>query len=306
MSTLTSIPVSDPKRFLVLQDRYKHELMGDQRLEEASALAARRQMLLENKKVDPDWALPQIKAMGRKLNRLTQRIRQPYGAAPPRDDMDEEDTADDFAAGPVQAMVKRFLKPITATIKQPPATIKQTPANKPVRQTRLRHTPVVTPSPRRPKKPQTPLTGFELLDYDDYDDTPEAIIDRSYRRLLPHEESPIGARRASPQYALASPPPVRRSPLPRTPILTRPFQSDVLTSPPADYPFVVRSGQTPQQVAKGSKRKNGPELPPVVFGGQGKKVIALDTSAPIVQRTRQAVKKTVKTKAKQTGAKKGT
>ena len=83
MSTLTSIPVSDPKRFLALQDRYKKDLMGDQRLEEASKVAARRQLLLENKHVDPDWALPQVKAMSRKLNRLTQRIRQPYGAAPP-------------------------------------------------------------------------------------------------------------------------------------------------------------------------------------------------------------------------------
>ena len=46
MSTLTSIPISDPKRFLALQDGYKQELMGDLRLEEASALAARRQLLL--------------------------------------------------------------------------------------------------------------------------------------------------------------------------------------------------------------------------------------------------------------------
>ena len=103
MSTLTSSPVSDPKRFLALQDRYKHELMGDQRLEEASKVAARRQMLLENKHVDPNWALPQVKAMSRKLNRLPPRIRQPFGAAPPSDDVDEEDPADDFAAGPVQA-----------------------------------------------------------------------------------------------------------------------------------------------------------------------------------------------------------
>ena len=50
MSTLTSIPVSNPKRFLALQDQYKHELMGDQRLDEAAKVAARRQVLLENKK----------------------------------------------------------------------------------------------------------------------------------------------------------------------------------------------------------------------------------------------------------------
>ena len=126
MSNLTSIPVSNPKRFLALQDRYKHELMEDQRLDEATKVAACRQLLLENKHVNPDWALLQVKAMSRKLNRLTQRIRQPYGAAPPRDDVDEEDPADDFAACPVQAMVKRFLKPA-----KPPTTIKKTPANQP-------------------------------------------------------------------------------------------------------------------------------------------------------------------------------
>ena len=48
MSTLTSISISDPKRFLTLQDGYKQELMGDQRLEEASALAARRKCDIDN------------------------------------------------------------------------------------------------------------------------------------------------------------------------------------------------------------------------------------------------------------------
>lgn len=115
MSTLTSIPVSDPKRFLTLQDSYKQELMGDTRLEEASAVAARRQMLMENPRVDPDWALPQVKAMSRKLNRLTKRIRQPFGNAPPTGEMfpgDADDAADDFAAGPVQALVKRLIPPL--------------------------------------------------------------------------------------------------------------------------------------------------------------------------------------------------
>lgn len=114
--------------------------MGDQRLEEASKVAARRQLLLENQHVDPAWKLPQIKALGRKLDRLTKRIRQPFGTALPSEDadVDAEDTADDFAAGPVQALVKKLMKP---------ATIKKTPANKPVRRHR-QLTPVVTPSPR--------------------------------------------------------------------------------------------------------------------------------------------------------------
>ena len=123
MSTLTSIPVSDPKRFLTLQDSYKQELMGDLRLEEASALAARRQMLLENGQVDPNWALPQVKAMSRKLHRLTKRIRQPFGSTPSSSEMfpqDTDDPAEDFAAGPVQALVKRLIQPTPSPIKTPP------------------------------------------------------------------------------------------------------------------------------------------------------------------------------------------
>ena len=316
MSNLTSIPISDPKRFLALQDRYKHELMEDQHLDEASKVAARRQLLLENKHVNLDWALPQVKAMSRQLNRLTQRIRQPYGAAPPRDDVDEEDPADDFAAGPVQAMVKRFLKPA-----KPPTTIKKTPPNRPVRQPRVQHTPAVTPSPRRRKPPQSPLTGFELLDYADYEDTPEAVIDRSYRRLFPHGESPIGTRRASPQYALESPPSVRRqsrSPLPRTPILTTPFYEQVLTEPPPNYPFVVGpSKQTPQETSRGTKRKIRTPIPSAVRQHVKRLSASKDTGSAIAQRTRagkkkvtHAVKKkatqTVKTKAKQTAADEGT
>ena len=144
MCTLTSIPISDPKRFLTLQDVYKQELMGDQRLDEAAEVAARRQLLLENPHVDADWALPQVKAMTSKLNRLTQRIRQPFGTATSTRALDEEeDTADDFAAGPVQALAKRLMKPLSV---MDPSPIKQTPANKPVRKRREQLTPKVTPT----------------------------------------------------------------------------------------------------------------------------------------------------------------
>lgn len=148
MSTLTSIPVSDPKRFLTLQDSYKQELMGDLRLEEASALAARRQMLLENGQVDPNWALPQVKAMSRKLHRLTKRIRQPFGSTPSSSEMfpqDTDDPAEDFAAGPVQALVKRLIQPTPSPIKTPP--------NKaPVKRKADQLTPQVTPSTCKAKK----------------------------------------------------------------------------------------------------------------------------------------------------------
>lgn len=147
MSTLTSIPVSDPKRFLTLQDSYRQELMGDLRLEEASALAARRQMLLENGQVDPNWALPQVKAMSRKLHRLTKRIRQPFGSTPSSSEMfpqDTDDPAEDFAAGPVQALVKRLIQPTPSPIKTPP--------NKaPVKRKADQLTPQVTPSTRQAK-----------------------------------------------------------------------------------------------------------------------------------------------------------
>ena len=310
MSTLTSIPISNPKRFLALQDQYKHELMGDQRLDEAAKVAARRQVLLENKQVNPYWALLQVKAMSRQLNRLTQRIRQPYGTAAPKDDEDEDDPADDFAAGPVQAMVNRFLKPT-----KPPTTIKKTPPNPPVRRPRVQHTLVVTPSPRRPKPPVTPLTGIEGLRYDDYEDTPEAVIDHTYNRLFPGRGTPIGATRASPQYALESPPSVRRqSParLPRTPILYEPFPgltynqpTRALPGPTFDYPLVAQAEYDQQQAAKGIKRKRSKRIPSEV-----RQHVKRLSNTPVARRTRKAVKKkakqSTKTKAKEVVASEGT
>lgn len=144
MSTLTSIPVSDPKRFLTLQESYRGELMGDHRLEEASALAARRQLLLENTRVDPDWALPQVKAMSSKLNSLTRRIRQPFGAAQANVLADEED----FVAGPVQALANRLASPLM----RPGTAAIKTPANRPPVKRRDVLSPKVTPSTRKAKK----------------------------------------------------------------------------------------------------------------------------------------------------------
>ena len=260
MSTLTSIPISDPKRFLALQDGYKQELMGDQRLEEASALAARRQLLLENKNVDPQWALPQVKAMSRKLNGLTRRIRQPFGAAAPAEIEEDDDPADDFAAGPVQAMVKRFLKPSKS-----PATIKKTPPNPRVKRPRVQHTPVVTPSPRRPKPPATPLTGLELVKYKDYQETPEERIDRIW-----NETALSLSPRPPPKFALDSPPPVRRQSPAGT--LRKP-----LPAPTFDYPRVAQTAYDQEQAAKGVKRKS---------------------TTPVAHRTRQAAKKKAKSTLK--------
>jgi len=149
MSNLTSIPVSDPKRFLSLQDEYKQSLMGDMRLEEASDLAARRQLLLENRNVPPEWALPQVKAMSRKLNRLTKRIRQPFGIAGPATTpsmfpADSDDPAEDFAAGPVQALVRRLVQPASA--------IKTPPTKPPVKRRADQFTPQLTPSTRKAKR----------------------------------------------------------------------------------------------------------------------------------------------------------
>lgn len=149
MSNLTSIPVSDPKRFLSLQDEYKQSLMGDMRLEEASNLAARRQMLLENTKVPANWALPQVKAMSRKLNRLTKRIRQPFGNAGPVTTpnmfpADSDDPAEDFAAGPVQALVRRLVQPASA--------IKTPTPKPPVKRRADQLTPQLTPSTRKAKR----------------------------------------------------------------------------------------------------------------------------------------------------------
>ena len=147
MSTLTSIPVSNPQRFLTLQEGYKQELMGDLRLEEASALAARRQLLLENKQVSPEWALPQVKAMSRKLHRLTTKIRQPFGT--PAHTMfptDADDPAEALAAGPVQALVQRILQPPT------PSPIKTPAQPGPAKRRAPVLTPQLTPSTRKAKK----------------------------------------------------------------------------------------------------------------------------------------------------------
>ena len=310
MSTLTSIPISDPKRFLALQQRYQQELMGDQRLEEAAKVAARRQLLLENKKVDPHWALPQVKAMSRKLNRLTRRIRQPFGAAPPTEVDEEDDPADDFAAGPVQAMVKRFLKP-----DKPPTAIKTTPPNPPVRRPRVQHTPVVTPSPRRRPPPATPLTGFELIKYGDYQETLEERIDRIWKEtglsFSPTTSTPISSRRASPQYALQSPPSVRR----QSSIARLPRPSRTVTAPPPDYPFVVgpsRQSLPPpsfdypvvaqaeyeqEQAAKGLQRRKSKRVPSEV-----RQHVKRLSNTPIARRTRKAVQK----KAKEAATSKGT
>ena len=266
MSTLTSIPISDPKRFLALQDDYKQELMGDQRLEEASALAARRQLLLENKNVDPNWALPQVKAMSRKLNGLTRKIRQPFGTAVPTEVEEDDDAADDFAAGPVQAMVKRFLKPSKS-----PETIKKTPPNPKVKQPRVQHTPVVTPSPRRPKPPATPITGLELVKYGDYQETPEERIDRIWNQTALSLSPP-------PKFALDSPPPVRRqSPAQRT---------LPLSAPTFDYPRVAQAAYDQEQAVKGVKRKKRPRDP-----SKERQKVKQTSHTPVAKRTRQAAKK---------------
>ena len=105
-------------------------------------------MLLENKQVDPHWALPQVKAMSRKLHRLTQCIRQPFGSTPSSEDMfppEMEDTADDFAAGPVQALVKHL-------IQSSPAAIKTPPNRPPVKRKADPFPQPVTPSTRKAKK----------------------------------------------------------------------------------------------------------------------------------------------------------
>lgn len=301
--------------------------MGDQRLDEAAEVVARRQLLLENKNVDPNWALPQVKVLSRKLNRLTKRIRQPFGAVTSNRDVDEDETADDFAAGPVQALVKRLVKPISA-IKVEPLTIKKTPPNKPVRKPRVQHTPVVTPTPRRAKPPPSPVTGvtpFETAAEED--DSPTTFIERRYRQLFtpggtpryappsspginpyrspprvqrtsslpPTPEvlgkalTPTGAARASPQYTLGTP---------GASYPPWPSGEQVLTAPPLDYPYIVqRSAKRKRPTVV--KRKVSP---PVRQRPQRKRQkISKKTSA--VGAAKQYVSKKAKQKASEEVAK---
>ena len=308
MSMLTSIPVSDPKRFLMLQQRYQQELMGDQRLEEAAKVAARRQLLLENTKVDPAWALPQVKAMGRKLHRLTRRIRQPFGTAPPTDADEEDDPADDFAAGPVQAMVKRFLKPA-------PSAIKTTPANPPVRKPRVQHTPVVTPSPRRPPPPGTPVTGFELLDYETPAERRERLWDDFGILLSPVTTTPGSKQGASPQWALGTPPLVQRklpspppggffphgpqrvsTPPPGAPVFGGPKQ--IVAQPTFNYPAVAERAYEQEHALNTVKKQRKRKRIPTAVRERVHRL----SHTPIARRTRKAVRK----KAKEVAADKGT
>ena len=218
----------------------------------------------------------------------------------------------------VQAMVKRFLKPA-------PSAIKTTPANPPVRRPRVQHTPVVTPSPRRKPPPGSPLTGLVF-----HEETPAERIQRIWDEAgVLH--SPGSNRGASPQWALESPPSVRRqSPaqLPRTPILYEPFRSSGVSygphrvsAPPPDHPFVVGpSRQTPQPIRplpdptfdypvvgeeaynlqeanKGVQRRKRKRVPSEV-----RQHVKRLSQTPIARGTRQAVQK----KAKEAATSKGT
>ena len=263
--------------------------------------------------MDPHWALPQVKAMGRKLNRLTRRIRQPFGAATPTEVDEEDDPADDFAAGPVQAMVKRFLKP---------STIKRTPPNPAVRRPRVQHTPVVTPSPRRPKPPGSPLTGLERLNLEGYQETPAERIQRIWDEAgilhSPLPGTPVSNRGASPQWALQSPPSVRRqSPaqLPRTPDFTLQRGPQRVGAPPPDYPYVTgpsrplpdptfdypvvaQEAYDFQETNKGARRKKRKRAPSEV-----RQRVKRLSNTPIARRTRKAVQKKVKEAAADKGTK---
>ena len=110
---MVSTPVDNAPAFLQLRDKYKQELVEDNRLTKAADLAAKQHVLLASDVPDA-WKRPQLKAVGRQLRHWTKNVRQPFGApvsgvratGAPATSSGE----DDFDAGPVQAWLTQLVK----------------------------------------------------------------------------------------------------------------------------------------------------------------------------------------------------
>ena len=130
---MVSTPVDNAPAFLQLRDKYKQELVQDNRMTKAADLAAKQHVLLASDTPDA-WKRPQLKAMGHRLRHWTKKVRQPFGAPTSgvRATGATNPGDDDFQAGPVQAWFTQLVK-ATQGIKQgtrpgerrkPPATPK--------------------------------------------------------------------------------------------------------------------------------------------------------------------------------------
>ena len=102
---------------------YKGELTENALLNKAATLAAQKHVLLANPQLPPAVVNAQTKPLSQELTKLTKRIRQFPGGAPPGEG---EEEAGDLVTGPVEQWLKRMIKGSPSSPKPPitPATKK--------------------------------------------------------------------------------------------------------------------------------------------------------------------------------------
>ena len=119
MGELTSTVVSDSPAFVRLKDKYKQELVEDERLNKAADLAARREVLLTSQEPGA-WKEPQLKAVGHELRQWVKCVRQPFGNL---ESPGVNATTEDGGASPLNHMTAQLVKNAASgqsPIKTPP------------------------------------------------------------------------------------------------------------------------------------------------------------------------------------------
>lgn len=132
------VPTSDYNN---LVNYYKGAITENALLNKAGRLAAEKQLVLTNKKIPKDLTLAIARGKGRKLNKLTRRIRT--GSKKSGGPLADEDDEDAMLYAPMENTLKKFLKqtkrpaipipphppPVLVIARQPPLTpsMKKTP-----------------------------------------------------------------------------------------------------------------------------------------------------------------------------------
>ena len=145
MDGISSTPVENSVQFLRLRDKYKGDLLEDNRLTKAAGLAA-TQELLQDSPAPAAWKEPRLKSVNRQLRQRTKKVHQPGGT---RGIGRDDDDANNLAVDPMQQFMSNIAKTqkgIKRKAKTP--NVPQTPV-----------TPAIKQSPKTPnsKKPNFPL-----------------------------------------------------------------------------------------------------------------------------------------------------